>query len=258
MADTQAVAVQDAANPLVIVEKMIDKGVGLEELRGMMALAEDYRKTKAAEKFSQALTRFQAKCPMIHKGRAADRYAFASYDDIWAVAGPIAAECELSVSFSFPKAENGHSLTVCHLRVGSHVEDRPFSIPIADMQAVLQDIANKTKITLAQAYGFWLSYQKRYSLSAALNIVVTNEDNDCRRTDTITEEQAQEFTRQIAMFSDRGESFIKWLKESEKVDSVAKIAAARHDFIATTIQKALDKQKARKPAPAKGDSYEGV
>ncbi len=223
-------------NPLLLLQTAMDKGFEPEKMGKLMDLAERWEANQAASNFGRAIADFQARCPLIFKGRAADRYAFASYDDIWKVAGPIAADLGISVSFSFPKTDSGQSLTIVHLRVGSHAEERPFSIPIADMQEVLKQIAAQTKITLAQAYGFWLSYQKRYSLCAALNIVVTNEDNDSAGDGAvISDEDVAMLTDLIKTKGANYQRFLKWASEAAK-----KEVADLHQVPVGILAKAID------------------
>lgn len=210
---------QPSVSPLDILKYSLDNGVQPAQLKEMMDLSNQWRAQEAADRFGVALSSVQSECPLIFKGRQADRYSFAGFDDIWSVVRPIAAKNGLSVSFSQPKAESGWYEIVVHLRVGLHTEARPFSVPLDGLQAILQEIANKQKLTLPQAYGFWLSYQKRYAFCAALNIVVTNEDNDGagQKDRLIDEAEVAEINDLIAKFKATGtkfhfDKFLQWLQ----------------------------------------------
>lgn len=158
----------DQYNPLAIIAGAIERGMDPDRLGKLMDLQERYEKTRAAEKFSAALAAFQSECPAVHKSRQADRYAFANYDDVMRVAGPIMARHGIAVSFTVDNQEKMLVITV-RVRVGAHCEDYTFPSPVAA----------GVKLTAPQEYGMTLKYLQRYALCAALNIRTTDiVDND--------------------------------------------------------------------------------
>jgi len=175
----------DPGNPMAMALAMIQQGADPEALKKMLDVAERFKAAEAAAAFGNAIVRFQSECPMIGRSRKAvmDRasYKYASLDDVMEIAGPILTRCGIAVSYSAPKTEAGWFQVTVHLRVGSHEEHRPFFLPVGDLAATLKEIAARMKsINTAQAYGLWLSYQKRYAFCAALGITMTDEDNDAR------------------------------------------------------------------------------
>lgn len=201
-------------NPLVLLKSAIDKGIEPQKLGELMSLAERWEKNRAADKFAQSLTNFQAECPTVFKrretgGDAKFKYAFASYDDIMAEAKPLLSLHGIVVTFSTdPAGEKGIKIT-CHIRVGTHVEDTTLTVPIPAMSV------NDT-----QRFGAALSYAKRYAFCAALNIVVTDEDDDgARLMDTLTPEEVSQINALLKEKAADTKRFLEWA-EADSVEDI--------------------------------------
>lgn len=184
----------------------------------LMELKRDWDKDRAAEAYGKAIAEFQRKCPQIVKERKADagslKYQYASFDDVMKKAGPVLAECGIAVSFSTEANDKGIRVTV-KMRVGIHAEECTLDVPVPDM-----------KVNSTQRYGAALSYAKRYALCAALNIVVTDEDDDAQSAyDPISEEQELELTSFMDDHNLAKEPFLKWLG----VDRICDIPAADYE-----------------------------
>jgi hypothetical protein len=168
--------------PLVLLQQAIDKGIEPDQLATLMDLQERFERNRAAEAYAAAITQFQSRCPQIKKERkptSGPTYTYASYDDVMLVAGPLLAECGISVSFSTKTIDKALEAT-CKLRVGTHTEEHSFTVPVPEM-----------RVNDTQRFGAALRYAQRYALCGALNIVVTDEDVDAGNltVNTITEEQ---------------------------------------------------------------------
>ena len=192
-----------SANPMAIIEAAINRGIDPDQLGKLLDLQERYERNRAAEAFGAAIARFQRDCPPITKSRKVDagpmRYRFASYDDVMKHAGPLLAECGIAVSFSTETTDRGLRAT-CRVRVGIHAEDYTLEVPIPDM-----------RVNDTQKYGAALSYVKRYALCAALNIVVTDEDNDATGLGKlVSAEQIAEIKRLVEKTDTDHGRFLKW------------------------------------------------
>lgn len=170
-ANLPAVQQSQPSEALAIIQTAIERNIDADQLGKLMDLHRELRKDQAAEAFGRAVTTFQAKCPPITKSRATQEtgsfgYKYASFDDVMRVAGPVLAECGLAVTVSSERTDWGIRVT-CRLRHGTHFEDHTMDCPIPSM-----------KVNDTQKFGAALSYAKRYALCAALNIVITDEDND--------------------------------------------------------------------------------
>lgn len=174
------------ANPLTILSRMVERGADPTSIERMSALAERWQEIASREKFATALAAFQAECPAIHKGRKADRFQYAGFDDVMKVAGPILARHTISVAFDSQHTDKLLVIT-CRIRVGPYHEDRSFSVPVPA----------SLKVSEPQQYGAALSYAKRYCLCAALNIVTTDEDNENNLLVRITPDQIAVINTQL-------------------------------------------------------------
>lgn len=191
------------SDPLAILSLAVERGADPDQLEKLLALQERYERNQAAKAFGDAFAEFQRLCPAIRKERAptsGPSYTYASFDDVMRVAAPLLAQCKLSVSFS--TEQNEKSLTiVCRVRHGTHCEEATFSVPVPDM-----------RVNDAQKYGAALSYAKRYAICAALNIVVTDEDDDAEGLiETITMEQEAQLEEWIANVGANRPKFLEWL-----------------------------------------------
>lgn len=198
-----------ATNPMVLLQTALEKGIDPERLGKLMDLAERWEAGQAAQTFADAITRFQRECSPVRKLQTAGKagsmqYKFASYDDVMLVCGPVLARCGIAIDFSTGPCERGLKV-ICRVRVGKHFEDKELEVPIPQMTV------NDT-----QKFGAALSYAKRYVLCAALNIVVTNEDNDAAtQYATIDDEQREILSKLIHETRTDIGKFCAWLGAQE-------------------------------------------
>lgn len=211
-----------ATNPLAILASAVERGADPDQLDKLLALQERYESNEAAKAFAEALTTFQAKCPVIMKKREAKivgnrssySYNFASYDDVMRQILPLLTECGLALSFSTTNQDKGIRVTL-KIRHGTHVEDHTLDVPVPAMNV------NDT-----QRYGAALSYAKRYALCAALNIVTTGEDDDAESAvEPITDQQSLEIEAYCDEHNIDVQAFVAWLG----VKAIADIPAERLD-----------------------------
>ena len=220
------VAPDGPPDPLMLIARALDKGMDVSQLKELFDLQERHERNQAAKEYSTAVAEFQARCPRISKRRTARvdsrreggrgyEYQFASYDDVMSQAGPVLAEVGLAVTFTNPKRyEKGIQLR-CRIRKGVHYEDHELEIPVPQLAS------NDT-----QAYGAALSYAKRYLLCAALNIVVTDEDDDAAALlERASPEHVQEMQRLIAEKGVNLRRFLDWAGKGGQIDRIEEVAA---------------------------------
>lgn len=167
------------SDPYTLLAAALERGVGPDVLEKFMDLQERHERNQAAAAYAAAITKFQSIVHSVHKRRTARvqmrdnkgeyTYAFASYDDIMLQIGSALAECELAVTFntSCSKDQLGFLEVLCSIRHGIHIETSSYTLPIPSMTV------NDT-----QKFGAAVSYGKRYAIIAALNLVVTDQDDD--------------------------------------------------------------------------------
>lgn len=231
-AEPQPVRAVAPSDPMAMIQNAMASGVSIADLSRLFDLQERWEKQRAQEVFAEALTGFQRDCPRVHKARkTAGNFSFgyASLDDIDAVIRPILARYGVVIAFDSEHTtannENVINVTV-RVRVGSYYEDRKFGCPIPkDLRA-----------SDSQKWGAALSYAKRYALCAALNIVVTDEDDESKLgPETITATQLLEIRDLLKACPKDTESNMlgNWLK----LDSLDLIPRARFDEVVSNLKR---------------------
>jgi hypothetical protein len=221
-------------DPMALISAAIAQGMPVSELTGLFELQRQWSADRAAEAFAEALTGFQADCPMVQKTRnvtAKDKsvkYRFAGYEDVMAVARPHLANHKIAHSFSTPAAADGQYVIVCHLRVGSHAEDRPYTCQAPDIKKLAAD----TYCNEPQAQGSWLSYMKRYAFCGATGVVVCDEDNDAGTVERIKGKHIAEIN---TLMEKTGISLDDFLKRW-KVDSLEDIPLTRFEWVTSELK----------------------
>lgn len=171
------------AQPVVPVEtligKAIEQGISVEGLERLLAMRDRLRAEDARAAFFEAMTGFQADCPVIGKTRTARiesrtggsyTYRYAPLEVIVAAVSPILHRYGLSYRFDTRFEDNPPAqhviCTVTHVQ--GHSESSEFRSPVdssARMNVMQQSAAAQT-------------YAKRYALVNALGILTGDEDND--------------------------------------------------------------------------------
>lgn len=175
-------------NPMAMLAKMVNDGVDPDKLGRMMDLAERWQAGEAAKAYALAVSGFQAKCPMVFKGREVLKndgkklYNFANYEDIRKATRDLAREFGITTSYTIEQTDNGLMKGTIRVRVGNHFEDKTLTVPVP----------KGINTNATQDYGMAVSYLKRYLYCAALDIVVSGEDDDARGlVEKITQDQIQ-------------------------------------------------------------------
>lgn len=218
------------ATPISILKIAVERGDDISKLTELMALSERYERNQAAAAFGRAITRFQGSCPPVRKARKANAgnmtYEYASLDDVMATIRPHLESCGIAVSFSTETKEKGSIRVMCRLRVGIHHEDYTHDVPVPDM-----------RVNDTQKYGAALSYARRYALCDALNIVITDEDDDANGLspglETISEEQAIKLGELLEATNSSVPKFLRWLQ----VESLEQIKARDYDKAVREIKR---------------------
>ena len=143
--------------------------VDTDKLEKLMQLQERWEDKQADKALADALAEFQSTAPSTFKGRKSDRGHFASLDDIMLAMRVSLATNGLSISFDTATPEAGKLTAVCHvLHKDGGTLSRSVTVPV--------DSAMRANDT--QKMGSAISYAKRYALTAALNLIVSDHDDD--------------------------------------------------------------------------------
>ena len=160
----------------------------------VVALLKDERATRQQAALNDALAMFQGEAPAIHKGTKGGQGCYARYEDVMMAIRPLLARHGLAVTFDTELGEGRVTAvaTIKH-RLGGSFQSRA-TVPIDSAMR-----ANES-----QKMGSAISYAKRYCLTAALNLVTSDEDDDGQAagTATITEAQSNDVYALIDQIKD--------------------------------------------------------
>ena len=232
-------------SPMSLIAAALEKGVEPDTLQRFMELQERYERNEAAKAYAQAIAGFQSECPMIFKQREVSNkdgkkmYAFANFEDIMKGIRDLLRKWGIAISFTLDQAETLMKGTV-RIRVGTHFEDCTLSVPIPK--------GMNTNAT--QDFGMAVSYLKRYLLCAALNIVVSGEDDDARGlVARITPEQVGVINDLIDKCKERKvkfdmAKFLDWVRAMTKalIEDLSDIPSSHFDRIVADLTRKANSQ----------------
>ena len=161
---------------LSVIERVaLDPKADIEKLERMLAMQERILDRDARMAFASALSQMQADLPSIdqngrieHNGKLISTYA--TFEDINDVVKPVLQRHGFAVSFRIKQAEAKIEVTAILSHRDGHSEETSMALP-ADTSGAKNAV---------QAQGSSVSYGKRYTLCALLNITTRGEDDDGR------------------------------------------------------------------------------
>jgi hypothetical protein len=160
--------------PVSLIELAIDKGAGIEHLKGLMELQERWEANQARKRFKEAMVDFQREKPELKKDQAVKfnntNYQFNSLPNIQRVIDPVLSQHGLSYRWEQEEVESKIRITCIVSHLDGHEERTHLTAPT-------DTSGSKNPI---QSIGSTVSYLKRYTLEGALGL---SSDKD---TDAVT------------------------------------------------------------------------
>jgi hypothetical protein len=208
-----------------LIALALKSGMSGDQITALVELKRQEQRDRAADAFAAAVTKFQSLCPIIKKERQPTgspiKFDYASLDDIMRQIRPILHECNLVPKFTSKPNEYGLEVT-CTIRHGTHTEETSLTVPVDPHM----------KVNDTQRVGSALSYGKRYALCAALNIVVSDEDDDAASAgQCITEEECVQIRNLLAEKNKNEGAFLTWVQQfqpgCESVEGIAAVNLAK-------------------------------
>jgi hypothetical protein len=205
----------EIASPETLIQMAMKQGASFETIKEILDLKERIERQGAEKKFREAMSKFQAECPVIIKSSSVDydskkgsrvKYNYASLDKIIAAVKGLLGKNELSYTFTTQQSENSVT-AICHaFHSAGHTESTFFTIPI-DPAAFMN---------AAQKVASALTYSKRYAFCNAFGILTGDEDDDANQLTSEDEkkkkqeadQKAQEALDKLHTFVD-GNEYIK-------------------------------------------------
>lgn len=153
----------------MIARAASDPNTDMDKMERLMAMHERMMTQQARTEYAAALAEMQAELPSIKERGKADRYKFALWEDINEAIKPVLQKHGFALSFRTDTADAIKVTGVLSHR-GGHSEETSIALP-ADGSG------NKNAV---QAVASSVSYGKRYTAGALLNLTSYGEDNDGR------------------------------------------------------------------------------
>lgn len=189
------VVVTDSNAMMGIIERAArDPSVDIDKMERLMAMKERMDASRAKAAFDNALAEMQPELPVVHKGgkitikkkdteEVIQSTPYALFEDINIAITPILAKYGFAISFR-TAAEGKVRVTAILSHREGHREE-------TSLDLMHDSTGSKNSV---QAIGSSVSYGKRYTLCAILNITVKGEDDDAKLGGAvpITEEQEKE------------------------------------------------------------------
>jgi hypothetical protein len=208
-----------------------DPNVDVDKLERLMQMRERAIERQAKEQFDAAMSQMQPDLPTIgERGNAAGRYTYALWEDINTAIKPVLMRHGFALTFRTDFA-NGITVTGVLSHRGGHREETSITLP-ADKSGSKNDV---------QAVASSVSYGKRYTAGALLNLTSHGEDDDAYRAvqETVNDEQLAKLNEWMEATDSDPAAFCR----AFKVDSVANLPAKDYQRAVAMFQAKQKKAK---------------
>ncbi len=170
-----------------LLSKAIDKGLSVETITQLVALARQMKADRAKEAFDAAMSKFQMDCPTVKKTKTVYekgqenlpaeqrkvRYKFAPLDSIVDQVKKPMGDNGLAYTFDEEKDEKYTTIICIVTHFLGHSQKTRFKLPIGTEQ-FMSDV---------QKYGARMTFGKRYAFCNAFGIMTGDEDTDANDDD---------------------------------------------------------------------------
>lgn len=243
-AECAAPAPTDSAAIISVIERAaLSPDVDVSKMERLLEMQERIMDRNAKAAFTAAQARMQPELPAIqkrgeieNKGRVQSTYG--RWEDIDRAIRPILTKHGFSLSFRTERGDGVLNVTAVLSHVEGHSDETTLPLPF-------DGSGNKNAV---QGVGSTLSYGKRYTAGALLNLVFTDEDDDGENAGAlahalIDEGQLTNLRREIADIGADEAKFCEYLK----IASLDQMPASR---FALAMQALAAKRAANKPEGA--------
>jgi len=163
-------------NPQQLIIKAIERNVPIEILERLLLMSDKFKKDEAEIAFREAMSGFQAECPVIPKRKIVRnrdgtiRYRYAPIEDIIPLVQPLIDKYGFSYDIEMEQKELTISGTTTVFHVLGHSKRSSFGIPIA--------VPPEMKMSEQHKWAGGQTYVKRISFCNAFGILTGDEDTD--------------------------------------------------------------------------------
>ena len=238
--ERQAVAV----NPLAMVADAVQRGTDPATIKALMDLAERHEANEARKAYEEAISRFKANPPEIHKtksvsyGHSKAAYKHATLTDVSQIIGAALAKVGISHRWETEQLDGGIIRVACIL---THVSGHSTR---TTLQASPDTSGSKNSI---QAVGSTVSYLSRYTMLAATGMAVSDgdSDDDGRQGKKISDENMAIYIGQIDRCKTEDDAKLIWAELAKATTAAGDVEA--HEQLRSAM---AAKRKALKIKPA--------
>lgn len=253
-----AVQSNEASMAMQIMAMASNPEFDVNKLEKLMDLQEREMARLALVAFNQAFAEMQSQIPTVAKSKKGGDSNYATLEDVVEITRPILNRYGFSTYFD----------TKTDISNNREVKDKYGNVNViydgnVIVEAILLhkmghqiktslivpfDFSGSKKMNTAQAMGSAVSYGKRYSLCALLNIA-TRDDNDAQTSNvyahkTITGAQARRLQSKYDQLNDENKlSFDNWLTTDFGVDSIQDVKLVAHNNIDSGLAKLMSNQQ---------------
>jgi len=157
-------------NFLALIEKVaLDPSVNVEKMDKILDMQERILNKQAELEFNQAMAQAMAEIPSFEKSKKGHNFKYATFESINKQVKPIIAKKGLFITFMTDFQSDNHVMITAKITHKSgHFQETSMRFPFDP---------SGSKNTI-QATGSAISYGKRYTMNALLNITTHEEDDD--------------------------------------------------------------------------------
>lgn len=207
------------ADMLAMIERMaVNPNIDTDKLERLIAMKKDMDATAAKVAFNAALVRMQPELPAIEKRGESNNGAYGKWEDIQGAILPILSRHGFALSFKTVSEDKGIVVTAILHHEAGHDDSTDLRLP-ADTSGSKNSV---------QAVGSSVSYGKRYTASALLNLRIGGEDDDAARAGgnmPITDEQRDHL---LKLISDKGADVARFCAFF-KIEAVPDLPASKFE-----------------------------
>ncbi len=210
----------------VIERAALNPDVNIDKMGRLLEMQERIYAREAVILYSENFAAMQTKLPEIPKlGKGHGTITYALWEDVNDLIKPVLSEYGFGLSFKVSNAEDGITVTAVLRHRGGHLEETSFTFK-ADTTG------SKNAI---QAVGSSMSYGKRYTAAALLNLTYRGEDDDgagAFAVNPVSEEQAITIREMVESVGANEAKFLAVMK----AESIGAIPTAKYDTAIKKLQ----------------------
>lgn len=205
-----------ATDMLGMIERMaVNPNIDPAKLERLIAMKKDIDATAAKVAFTQALVRMRPDLPRIEKKGKTDKAEYGKWEDIQDAIDPVLTKHGFDLTFKTASSAETITVTAVLRHEAGHEDSTDLTLP-ADKGPGRNSV---------QAVGSTVSYGKRYTATALLNLRIGGEDDDGAGAAAITEQQRDTLLALIDQTGADVERFCRFFK----IEAVPDLPAKRFD-----------------------------